>query len=481
MSDDVFLNVWDSPWEQVPANNHVDKTATTPKTSSIGADDAHNTGHDDDEITISSLEDVSMKITQVDDAFPVTLKDDSFTETEAEADSVLETANIKPELEKDLDLKKDEEKEVEQEQSQKQVAKESDQASSIHSTDDDQSDNVDQPQKEDEPDASVVDNQTTDISNPAIANTPAMAPDTNDDDEEEANYDKDADNDATNDATNDADNDTAKTKDSVSVKDNVADLDADSDADNDDFGDFETESEPLPPKPKGPEYKVPVKTLLASIITDPIATDTINPKLAMNPGSSSPVVAAAAASPFSTTTTTTNTGKSQFMEPLTPLTPILPSAATMAGGFKSTPPLHATPFPLKPTIAVYDSPTISFASFGGNSGSCMEAAAAVVDDDDDDEEEDDWGDFVSESSPTPEPAAAGLANGRITPTPHAPVLPTSATFLPARTTPPPPLPPVKLSLGPLQPTMQSKTTQDNEKVNEIVATLPNLSFMLDGE
>ena len=99
MSDDVFLNVWDSPWEDVPASSHADKTTTptTPNSSIIGAHDTHITGHndhEDDDITISSVEDDAMKVDHDDNPFSAALKDDTFTETEAEAGSVPKTANI---------------------------------------------------------------------------------------------------------------------------------------------------------------------------------------------------------------------------------------------------------------------------------------------------------------------------------------------------------------------------------------------------
>ncbi|KAI8134399.1 hypothetical protein DUD61_001955 [Geotrichum candidum] len=156
----------------------------------------------------------------------------------------------------------------------------------------------------------------------------------------------------------------------------------------------------------------------------------------------------------------------------------------MAGVFKSTPPVHATPFPLKPTIAVSDSPplssapvSVSPASLAGSNAAAAATAADVADD----EQDDDWGDFVSESSPTPEPALT--PNPAAIPVPQAPIIPASATFAPTPPPPPPPQPQpsVKLSLGPLQPTTKSKSTQENEKVDTIVATLPNLSFMLDEE
>ena len=784
MSDDVFLNVWDSPWEDVPASSHADKTTTptTPNSSIIGAHDTHITGHndhEDDDITISSVEYDAMKVDHDDNPFSAALKDDTFTETEAEAGSVPKMANIPdPDPLKDADLKKDEKNETEQEQSQKQGLEGSDQACSIDNTDHDSSENVDQ--SRDDPDPSDVDNPATDISNANTTNTLATVPSINQVDEE-VNYDKTAANDAANDATidafndafndapydatnntnnnteNEADNDTAKTNNPVIVKDDpdAADLDAESGSDNDDFGDFEAESEPPPgpPKPQGPEYKVPVKTLLASIITPPTPNDSttnsatqkdatthtlepksiesilninharkyknlitrptrqflhvddlpdstishltrrrghrmtmsmssagalvekppvqsnveiearkimldmrrsekpkfnfswhqpqrfslppgrkdistsvpsspvttlvadafaghfnampgssartgvrssmivlptrkredngfspalvsalagnksrsasaeiphpiakdspgnsslspattdhapnssltkkqltintvdtaalnaaiaasivgpvsksptlgrkssvsssdrnnsisssgggtskiipsvtsaINPKPVLNPGSS-PVVAAPGGGPLSAT-------KAPFLDPLTPSTPILPFAPTMAGVFKSTPPVHATPFPLKPTIAVSDSPPLSSAPVSVSPASLAGSNATTAADVADDEQDDDWGDFVSESSPTPEPALT--PNPAAIPVPQAPIIPASATFAPA---PPPPQPPVKLSLGPLQPTTKSKSTQENEKVDTIVATLPNLSFMLDEE
>lgn len=153
--------------------------------------------------------------------------------------------------------------------------------------------------------------------------------------------------------------------------------------------------------------------------------------------------------------------KLSIMKPLTPTSPVLPSASTMSRVVKST--SHSTPVVLDPTFAVSDSPPVSSIPFGSTTASLAESTLSSADDDDDN---DDWGDFVSEASPPPDssPDVKSTSIG-----PSAPVIPASATFAS----------PLAMSLGPVQPTIKSKTMLETEKVAEIVDALPDLSFMLE--
>lgn len=253
----MFLNVWDSSWDNVQTSNHADSstTPTTPTSSSIGVYDVHIPSHDNhnDDITINTIDDVGIKGGFGKDE-PLTLPNDNISVLDEANNNLKTVTSLEPTIQEDVDSDNHENQEIRQENTLIEHSKNLDQVSLIHSNCNNEDTN--QQQTGGDSDSSVVDAKVASITehvNSIKDSIPSVAPgisDSKDSDDNEGSIDSNGP------ITDASDNDAGMNADSGS------------DTDNDDFGDFETESQPLevPAKPKGLQYNVPITTLLASII-----------------------------------------------------------------------------------------------------------------------------------------------------------------------------------------------------------------------